>query len=345
MIDKDFAIGTYEINLLTDNERSKIFYDLYHITKYIDTAINYNNDYLIPNLDSYKIISKISACHYNDYEFFVSNHLKCLERDFIDIMLIHSNRGNWIPLAKKLITDERFLHTGVSNFNIEDIKKYKEVTGKYPEYNELEVNIHYTDIETIDFCKQNNIKIIAYGILGGKYEAMRNISLYSLPYLISYAANYSDIIILKADSSYQAVQFTDVVNNYIIDNTINYKINNTHKSIEPMVYTVPYIEKRFKGELTYHNCCGKNNGSLFKFKEELKLNLNKFEMLGDYLTYIRYKYRQNYANNVFDKVYDYDFLIGDDDNYYAVNLIDKDNHLTKIISDDTKVHIYRYKCI
>lgn len=345
MIDKDFAIGTYEINLLADNERRNVFNDLYFISEYIDTAINYNNDYLLKGLPEHKIISKISACHYDDYEFFVSNHLKCLNRSFIDIMLIHSNRGNWIPLAKKLFTDKRFLHIGVSNFNIEDIKKYKEVIGKYPEYNELEINIHYTDIETIDFCKQNNIKIIAYGILGGKYEAMRNISLYSLPYLISYAANYSDIIILKADSQYQSEQFKNVVNNYVIDITIDYKVNNTHKSIEPMVYTVPYIEKRFKGELTYYNCCGENNGNLFKFKEELKLDLNKFEMLGDYLTYIRYKYRQNYNCGFFDNIYDYDFLIGDDDNYYVVNLVDKNNHLTKIISDDTKVHIYKYKRI
>ena len=120
-MNKQYAIGTYEINLLDKNELKSILEVQSQYCSYIDTAIDYDNDYVLSDFQKLKMISKISSCHYDEYDFFVDNHLKYLNRDKIDIMLIHSNRGDWEPLAKKMQGDKRFDKIGVSNFTKKDI--------------------------------------------------------------------------------------------------------------------------------------------------------------------------------------------------------------------------------
>ena len=345
MIDSEFAIGTYEINLLTNDERNYVFDNLSTVAQYVDTAINYNNDYLLNKYDNLKIISKISACHYKFYDFFVDNHLKCLCRDNIDIMLIHSNRGSWVRLAKKLVKDNRFKEIGVSNFTIKDICKFKDATGEFPKYNEIEINPYYVDIDTIKFCKSNNIKIIAYCILGGKYNAMRFVADFSLPYLVAFAAHYADIVILRADSFRQTNTFVEAVTKYEpFDDYL--PITTKNKTMKPMKYPGILKDKYYANELTYSIDCGKNAATFFKTKENLQnvysniiANIH-FEMLGDYATFFRYFFRKTYKS----KVYDYDFLIDDNGFYYNVYLIDtKTNKLTKVYNKNTKVELYKYE--
>lgn len=336
MIKGTFAIGTYEINLMARHELNDVFNILLPNVEYIDTAINYNNDYLIPTKK--KVISKIASCHFDNYDFFVEGHLKSLNRDYIDIMLIHSNRGDWTKLALKMKDDKRFKKIGVSNFNVDDIKKYKKIVGNYPAYNEIEINPHYVDIETINFCKENNIKIIAYCIFGGKYHAIRNIADYSLGYLISYANNFADIVILRADSRRQAEEIVDAIKLHDTDNDIYDIPNVKDKSMEPMTYKIPTTKKYFANELTYSIYESYDNVILTN-KNMLKLN-NNYEMLGDYTTYLRYFLKQ-YIN----PFYMSDYIVVDD-KAYAIRLFDKNGNLTKIttnadvylVSYDIEVH-------
>lgn len=340
MKDKVFALGSYEFELQSKTEQHFILSKFRNKVKYIDTAIDYNNDYILTSkvTKGYKIISKISFCHYSNYEFFVSNHLKCLGRDNIDIMLIHSNRGEWIDLAKRINEDNRFIEVGVSNFTKEDILKYKEVVGKFPAYNEIEINPYYLNKETIDFCKDNEIKIIAYAILGGKYASWRNVADFGLPNLISFAANYSDIIIIRPNSLREALEFNDIITNYKSIETIE-SVALDNKTIEPMNYKIPSYTKTYLGKLTYHTACGKNIGQL---KEKiLDISLPSYEMLGDYKVYIRYLFRQDYSD-ISKNVYDYDFLIGDDNNYYVVYLYDEEGRLTKV-NHNSKIEVKRYE--
>lgn len=335
MINKDFAIGTYEINLMTDNERTYMFDNLLTVANYIDTAINYNNDYLLQKYSATKIISKIAACHVDDYEFFVTNHLKCLNRDNIDIMLIHSNRGDWQELAKIMCHDKRFGHVGVSNFNTFDLEQYKRITGIYPEYNEIEINPMYVDVETINFCKTCDIKIIAYCIFGGKYNAMSNIAKFSVPYLIAFAANYADIVIIRTDSERQTNAAIDAIKNYTLSNTVFAPIENS-KSMQPMKYSIPNIQKQYCNERTYFVDCGKNTTTAFVNKHQIRMQYPVYEMLGDYMTKLRYTYRQDYSSDV---VYDKDFLIGDNGKYYVVYLIEN-GMLTKVNNENVCVETY-----
>lgn len=340
MINKDFALGTWEIHLQDEDERAHILSNMTQVCKYIDTAIDYNNDYLLKNIrNTYTIISKISSYHYNDYEFFVSNHLKCLNTDKIDIMLIHSNRGNWKDLAIKMTTDTRFIETGVSNFNITEIEEYKQLTGNYPKYCEIEINPYYIDLDVINFCKKHGIKIIAYGIFGGKYNSTRNIADFSLPYMISFAANYADIIIVKPECRRHENEIIDIIKNFVIDTNINYSpISTNNKAVEPMKYDASRIyDKTCLSYPTYHNAVGENLSDEY-IATELNVNLPSFEMLGDYLTYLRYTYRQIYNNT---PVYKYDFLIGDDNNMYAIYLYDINNKISKI-NTLNKVKLVKY---
>ena len=328
MIDKEFAIGTYEIELLTNEELNYVFSELPKRCKYIDTAINYNNDYILRNYNM-SIISKIAPCHYPYYEFMISNHLKWLNRDSIDIMLIHSNRGDWYELAKKLVTDTRFKEIGVSNFNIDDIQKFKQITGQYPKYNEIEINPQYVDELTINFCKDNNIKIIAYCILGGKYNAMRFVANYSLPYLVQFASNLADIIILRADSFRQTNEFMSVINNYIEQGTNEYIIPmSNHKSMQPMKYNIPSIKKKYKNRLVYSTGCGENDVAPgYGHVKVLECTIpENFEMLGDYKTYFRYMFRKNMEGQIYDK----DFLLFDDNRTKGIVYLLKDGELTKV---------------
>ncbi len=343
MIDRKFAVGTWEIHLQGSNERQYILDYMDEICNYIDTAIDYNNDYLLKDIrNKYKVISKISSYHGENYEFFVSNHLKCLNTDKIDIMLIHSNRGNWQYVAKQMANDNRFIKKGVSNFTVNDIEEFKLITGYYPDYCEVEINPYYIDLNTIDFCKEHNIKIIAYGIFGGKYNATRNIANFSLPYMISFAAHYADIIIVKPECERHVIEIKDVVNNFMISSNTNFSpIAYTNKAIEPMVYDASQIyHKECLDYPTYHNAVGHNVQVFDRFSAvELNDNLPNFEMLGDYLTYIRYKYRTHYDDN--KPVYYYDFLIGDDNNLYAIYLYDENDNISKI-NKFNKVKLFKY---
>lgn len=341
MIQSEFAIGTYEINLMTNEERDYMFNNLTTVSKYIDTAVNYNNDYLLSNYKDIQIISKLAPCHFESYEFLVKNHLKCLQRDYIDIMLIHSDRGEWQPLAEKMVNDGRFRHVGVSNFSVEGIKEFRRLFGKFPEYNEIEINPRYVDIETINFCKENNIKLIAYCIFGGKYNAMRYVADFSVPYLIAFAAHYADIVIIRADSHRQTNAFVEAIKSYEIPNDISFEPVADTKSMQPMKYPVVPIQKYYNNELTYQVDCGENKGNLFKSKVEMNMYYPEYEMLGDYTTTLRYLFRQNYSNG---KIYDRDFLIGDDGKYYTVYLINSKNMLTKV-NIDAEIKTYQLEVI
>lgn len=238
------ALGTYELSNSNLEELGYIFRDLKF--DYVDTSICYNNDYFLGRSRSFSggkgmVISKIPPQMFSDYEFYVENHLRCLKRDKIDIMLIHNPRSDWRDLAIKLIDDNRFIEVGVSNFSIDDLVKYKEITGVYPSYNEIEINPEYYDKELIKFCKINNIKIISYAILGGKYNSRRNISRYTLYGLLSFAHGVSDIVIIRSDRYSRVSKMIDIINKLNITGSYyEYpKESIVNKSINPMVYNTP----------------------------------------------------------------------------------------------------------
>lgn len=334
-----YAIGTYEINLLKEEDLNYTFDCLQSVCEYVDTAINYDNDFLLEKVlkPETKIISKISSCHYKDYDFFVDNHLKSLGRDSIEMMLIHSDRGSWKQLAERLIKDDRFVHKGVSNFSKEDLIKYKEITGEWPYANEIEINPYYKDVETVSFCRENGIKIIAYAILSGKYNSWREVANFGLGNLISYAKKFADIVIVRANSITEANNFKHIIENFDFTKyePVRISVCDFSKSISPMNYQMPSIKyNTIFGKPTYLREWSLNGDVECKSSKVVDIELPKFEMLGDYKTYIRYKYGSNQ--------YFGDWLKIGDNKYVAVHLW-KDDALTKVYSDGVKVEVTEYE--
>lgn len=341
----DFAIGTYEINLLNNEDLKNTFNTLKNVCEYVDTAINYDNDYLLPAVidKDTKIISKISSCHYTDYEFFVSNHLKCLKRESIEMMLIHSGRGDWSHLAKKLVKDSRFNHIGVSNFTVEQMVEFHQLTGLHPYANELEINPYYTDLAAIEYCKANGIKVIAYAVLGGKYNSWQSVARFGLNNLLAFASKYADIVIVRANSLTEAEHFYYAITCDEFSFAMPIEPNTIAKTIEPMQYKLPSVKCNLMfGQPTYmRECHGQHIDDSCSIKGELLLldqsPLPKFEMLGDYKTYLRYKYNANRYISFGD------WLDIGNDEYIAVYLWDKTGVLTKVTNNLQKLEVWKWK--
>lgn len=339
----EYAIGTYEINLLHEDDLNATFNALQEVCQWVDTAINYDNDYLLPSVlnEQTKIITKISSCHYDDYELFVSNHLKCLKRDQVDLMLVHSDRGDWSELIKRIAIDSRFIHTGVSNFTAQDMQKYYDITGQWPYANELEINPYYVDLEAIEFCKQHGIKVIAYAILGGKYNSWQTVAQFGLGNLIAFAQKFADIIIVRANSKTEAKHFAQNIKHFDFAHAVAIEpFSKMTKSIEPMQYTSPVVYNQFLGRPTYLRECEVNNSKSLEIKSATLLDtkLPDAEMLGDYKVFLRYKLNPEDQNP-----YIGDWLNSKDyKSLYAIYLWDKNNKLTKVVPDATRVEVWQY---
>lgn len=366
----NIVLGTYEIENILPRELNLIVSEAFgRGCHYVDTSVCYNNDYLVGRVFSdFNIISKFPPQMTSYYEEFMSSHLENLGVEEVDIMLIHNPRTDWLYLANLMETDLRIKEVGVSNFKIEDLKEYNQAMGHYPKYNEIEINPNYYDAELIKFCKDNNIKIIAYAIFGGKYNAMKNIATYTLPVLLSLAKSVADLVILRVDSLTQFSQFLQS-NDTMVENPSQFVSDKLNKSIEPMSYDIPlfgevYVDGKplptyskyshdkvlnldnckfglipmaanVENEMASHICREMDK----IFKEELP----NFEFITDYRSFLRYKLEQFLSKfeveGIVETSYKDDFLYVFHNgkviavmNVYLV----KDGELTKINTEGTE---------
>lgn len=323
---KNAVLGTYEIENTIWKSTYLNYVDRYF--SYVDTSICYNNDLYLKKLlkNKYiKVISKIPPQMFDHYDFMIENHLRCLGRKHIDIMLIHNPRSEqWKELAVKMLADERLKEIGVSNFNIDQLIEYKQLMGSYPAYNEMEINPNYYDKSLIEFCHVNNIKIIAYAILGGKYNARRNIATYTLPYLLEFAGRNAEYVIVRSDDynrledmrfhleSHNALdpQYKDSI--FDIEPSTSKSINPTSYS-SPKFYTrsafptnsdhvVRYkafnLCKGFVYEETDETTIG---GDKLKIKDKfLEGAIEKYEFVSDLRVMARYQL-DNYMHDIYNK--------------------------------------------
>ena len=75
------------------------------------------------------------------------------------------------------------------------------------------------------------------------------ITRYSLSYLMSYAAHYADIVILRADNKKQTDAFVNIALNFDASTYKNFVPLLQNKSMTPMIYDVPVIDKFYKGSI------------------------------------------------------------------------------------------------
>lgn len=167
------GLGTYD--LLEKDMMHIIGESINNGVNFFDSANRYNNesnlgstikklginrtDYLIGTKLSYR--QQISQ----SVEKSVDESLKKLQVDYIDMYMIHSPKSNtyckdWIVLQKEK-EKGKILELGVSNFSINQLNELYQISGLYPILNQIEVNFTNSNLETIEFCKKNNIIIQA----------------------------------------------------------------------------------------------------------------------------------------------------------------------------------------
>lgn len=143
--------------------------------KHIDTAEIYGNQREIGKAIKDKdvfITSKVwfENLHYDDVLESCEKTLKELDRDYLDLYLIHwPNRSVKIKetmrAMEKLKKEGLIRNIGVSNFTINHLKDALK-TGVKIAANQVEFHPYLYQKQLLDFCKNNGIIVIAYSPLG-----------------------------------------------------------------------------------------------------------------------------------------------------------------------------------
>ena len=142
---------------------------------HLDLASRYLNEKKIGkalkdnDIDISKLIitEKIWPCDYKEKRFFNSfdEMLNRLGIKSVDILLFHKPVFDYLGAYQRALSlKEKGLvkHVGVSNFNKKQIEKIYQKYHEYPEINQIEVNLYYYDLKTIEFCKNKGIIVEGY---------------------------------------------------------------------------------------------------------------------------------------------------------------------------------------
>ena len=168
-------LGTFDAH--KGGEMKRIISEAYNIGyRALDTASIYNNEELIGKalkelgiIDDVIITSKLwNDMHdYNDALHAFDMSEKRLGR--IDVYLIHwpTSKGfleAWKAL-EHIYNEGRVKAIGVSNFLIHHLELLIKNSEVLPMINQIETHAYFMDLDTIDFCKKNNISLEAWGPL------------------------------------------------------------------------------------------------------------------------------------------------------------------------------------
>lgn len=168
------GFGTYKSG--DDEETAKIIKDALNLGyKMIDTASFYNNEVGIGNgikesgIDRKDIfiVTKLwndDHGYDNTIEAF-NKSLNNLQVDYIDLYLIHwpnkLNAETWRAF-EHLYETGKVKAIGVCNFKVEHLEELKKTAKIMPMVNQVEIHPFSTKNNIINYCKDNNIKVVAW---------------------------------------------------------------------------------------------------------------------------------------------------------------------------------------
>ena len=168
------GFGTYKSG--DDEETAKIIKNALNLGyKMIDTASFYNNEVGIGNgikesdIDRKDIfiVTKLwndDHGYDNTIEAF-NKSLNNLQVDYIDLYLIHwpnkLNAETWRAF-EHLYETGKVKAIGVCNFKVEHLEELKKTAKIMPMVNQVEIHHFSTKNNIINYCKDNNIKVVAW---------------------------------------------------------------------------------------------------------------------------------------------------------------------------------------
>ena len=193
------GFGTYKSG--SDEETANIVkYALEVGYRQIDTASFYGNEIGIGNgikasnvnrEDIFLVTKLWNEDH--GYEKTIEAFHKSLENlqvDYIDLYLIHwpnkLNSETWRAF-EDLYKEGKVRAIGVCNFKIGHLEELKKTAKIMPMVNQIEIHPCKTQKETIEYCNENNIQVVAWGpIMRGK--------IFSLPLMLELSEKYNKSI-------------------------------------------------------------------------------------------------------------------------------------------------------
>lgn len=205
-----FGLGTWKAEIKQAEEAVKTAIDLGY--RHFDCAWLYGNEKEVGNAIQAKIAegiikredlfitSKVWNTHHSKEKVCKSIHetLKDLQTNYIDLYLIHWPMGfkegdDPIPQNKNgetLYSNVDYIETwqqmeqcckegltrsiGISNFNSQQILRVLDVAEIKPVVNQVECHPHFKQQKLLEFCKNHNIVLTAYGCLGSPYKKASN---------------------------------------------------------------------------------------------------------------------------------------------------------------------------
>ena len=148
---------------------------------HLDTANRYLNEKRIGQAlkdnkvtrENIIITGKIWPPDYKEKRFFkvFNETLNRLDVTYLDILLLHKPIKDYLKAYELLISlREKGLvkYIGVSNFNKKQIAQIYEKYHEYPFINQIETNLYYYDLETINDCLAKGIIVEGYSPLLNK---------------------------------------------------------------------------------------------------------------------------------------------------------------------------------
>ena len=151
------------------------------------------------NRDSYFVVTKASNKEqYNgNMRKALEESLKQLKMNYVDLYLLHWPvegvwRDNWRQL-ETLYKEGLCRSIGVCNCNIHHLEELKNQCEIFPMINEFECHPLFTQDELRDYCKNNNVQVMAYTSTARMDERLRKTAL--VPIANKYQKNIVQVIL------------------------------------------------------------------------------------------------------------------------------------------------------
>lgn len=217
------GFGTYR--LLSNTEES-VLHALNEGYHHVDTAPLYKNEAQVGSaiansgIDRRQLFvtTKISRNELlkNKISESIENSLKTMNLDYIDLLLLHEPIDivtNWKLLCEyQSANKHKILNIGVSNFDEIDLIQVHEFCDNNGydkiKYNQIEVNPFIQQKSLVDYCKSNNIKIVAHTPLAkGEKNTDLNLNIIAQSYnntpsqIMLKWAHQNDLVIIPRSSN------------------------------------------------------------------------------------------------------------------------------------------------
>lgn len=170
------AIGTWKLGHSPEAEKEAIRLALDKGINFIDTAEIYHTERLvaeaIKDRGNVFVATKVSPAnfHHDDALKACDRSLQNLGIKCIDLYQLHWP-NNRVPIREtmsameELVNAGKVKHIGVSNFSIDELQEAQEAMRMHPIFsNQIEMSVLVRDAENgvLQYCKENNILVLAY---------------------------------------------------------------------------------------------------------------------------------------------------------------------------------------